>query len=364
MVKTSFDVPIGTSLCYDAEMAQSIQNFIRLRKPRWDRLEQLIRALERGDLKNRTSWNPLELAGLYREAAADLARLQSFRSKGALPEDLETYLNQLVGRAYGQIYRAPPPRMSALWEFLRSTFPAVFLKTVPWTLTAFGIFFVCALYGFVVTLTDDSFIPLIVSPKLIREVEEGKVWFDSIVAVSPLASSRIMTNNISVCFLSFALGITCGLGTVYIMASNGLMLGALAGLCHIHGLDTPFWSFVLPHGVIELTAIFISGGAGLLIGTALLFPGDRTRKDALARQGREAGRLVIGCVPLLVVAGVIEGFVSPTMIPATVKYSLAGFLFLILLAYLVSPFFTKDPGALPPGTASWPLKRAFREGGP
>ena len=332
-------------------MAQTIQTFIKSRKPRWERLEVLIRALERGHKKNQPAWSPLELARLYREATSDLARLQSFRNEASDPGDLEIYLNQLVGRAYGRIYRTPPPSWTSFWTYLRFTFPETFLKTAPWTLTALGIFLLGSVYGFLVALTNDAFIPLIVPPQIIQKVEEGKVWFDSILAVRPLASSMIMTNNISVCFLSFALGMTFGIGTFYIMAFNGLMLGVIAALCHTHGLGIPFWSFVLPHGVIELTAIFISGGAGLLLGTALWVPGDLTRKEALARRGRQAGLLVIGCVPLLIVAGIIEGFFSPAPIPVVLKFVMAGILFVLLLMYLLSPLLIKAPSASPPSNA-------------
>ena len=276
-----------------------------------------------------------DLGRLYREATADLARLQAFREKGAHPEDLEAYLNQLVGRAYAQIYRNPATKWTGFWGFLQVVFPETFRKTAPWTLIAFGIFALGFAYGFVISLNDETFINLIVSPHIIQQVEEGKVWFDSILGIQPLASSMIMTNNISVCFLAFAFGMTFGLGTTYLMAFNGLMVGTIAALCHIHGLDVPFWSFVLPHGVIELTAIFISGGSGLLLGTGLLLPGDLPRKDALIRQGRRAGRLILGCVPLLVVAGVIEGFFSPAPIPTPLKFAMAGVLFALLLCYLL-----------------------------
>lgn len=332
-------------------MAQTIQNFVKSRKPHWERLETLLKSLERGHKKNQPAWNPLELASLYREATSDLARLQSFRKAASDPEDLEIYLNHLVGRAYGRIYRAQPPSWTSLWTYLRSTFPQTFLKTAPWTFTALGIFLLGSVYGFIVALTNDAFIPLIVPPQIIQRVEEGKVWFDSILAVRPLASSMIMTNNISVCFLAFALGITFGIGTFYIMAFNGLMLGVIAGLCHTNGLDIPFWSFVLPHGVIELTAIFISGGAGLLMGTALWVPGDLSRKEALIQRSRQAGLLVLGCVPLLIVAGIIEGFFSPAPIPAAPKFFIACLLFLLLLFYLLSPRLTRAPAASRPNNA-------------
>jgi uncharacterized membrane protein SpoIIM required for sporulation len=192
---------------------------------------------------------------------------------------------------------------------------------------------------------DDSFAPLIVSPAILRMVEEGKVWFDSILAIRPLASSMIMTNNISVTFTAFAFGIFCGLGTVYVLAFNGLMVGTLAALCHIHGLDVPFWSFVLPHGVIELTAIWIAGGAGLLLGSGLVAPGDLPRRDALVRRGRRSIELILGCVPLLVVAGVVEGFVSPSHVPAGLKFATALVLLILLLFYLLSPAVQRQKSA-------------------
>ena len=333
-------------------MVQSIQSFTDSRRPRWERLETLIHRLERGKYRDVEPPMLKDLGRLYREATADLARLQAFRERGALPEDLETYLNQLVGRAYAQIYKNPPPRWASLWKFLFFTFPETVRKTAPWTLIALGIFMLGACYGFVVSLYDDSLISLIVSPHIISQVEDGKVWFDSILGIQPLASSRIMTNNISVSFLAFALGITFGLGTAYIMAFNGLMVGTIAALCHNHGLDIPFWSFVAPHGVIELSAIFIAGGSGLLIGTGLLLPGDLPRKEALNQRGKEAGKLILGCVPLLVVAGIIEGFFSPTHISPVYKFSFAGVLFLLFLCYLLLPI--KKPSPLKKGTPALP----------
>jgi uncharacterized membrane protein SpoIIM required for sporulation len=318
-------------------MAQSIQNFLQSRKPRWERLEAIIQSLERGQVRGLTAADLLDVGRLYREATADLARLQSMRGRDLPPSDMEVYLNQLVARGYGQVYRTPPPRWRSFWRYLRFTLPATFRETAPWTLFAVLAFFLGFLYGLGATLLDSAFVPLVVPPDLIRKVEEGKVWFDSILSVSPLASSRIMTNNISVSFLAFAFGMTFGLGTLYLMVFNGLMLGALAGLCHTHNLDIPFWSFVLPHGVIELTAIFMAGGAGFLLATALFAPGDLPRKEALIGRARQAGRLALGCVPLLVVAGLVEGFFSPALIPASIKFTVAGVLLALLLAYLLMP---------------------------
>ena len=324
-------------------MTQSIEKFIESRRSHWERLENLIQALEQGKARQLQPSDLPDMGRLYREATADLARLQTFQEAGTLPDELVDYLNHLVARAHGQIYRSPSPGWGYLWKFLRSTFPQTFRETAPWTLSALGIFLFGCIYGFAAGVFDDSFIPLVAPPHLVQKVEEGRVWFDSILAVRPLASSIIMTNNISVTFLAFALGITFGIGTIYIMAFNGMLLGTLAALCQLHGLGVEFWSFVLPHGVIELTAIFIAGGGGLLLGSALIAPGDLSRKEALVQQGRKAVRLILGCVPLLVVAGVVEGFLSPAHIPPWSKFVIAFILLALLLGYLLLPVAHSKP---------------------
>ena len=329
-------------------MAESIRKFIESRRPRWEKLEATIQSLERGRL---SASELIGLTRLYREATADLARLQTFQNQEGPEDELETYLNHLVARAYSQIYRSSPPRMASLWRFLQSGFPAAFRETLPWTMLALSVFMLGLAYGFITAISDNSFVALIVPPQLIQKVEEGTVWFDSILAVKPIASSWIMTNNISVSFLAFAMGITFGLGTLYLMVFNGLMVGTLAGLCYTHGLGIPFWSFVLPHGVIELAAIFIAGGAGFLLGGALLFPGDLPRKDALLNRARQAGRLILGCVPLLFIAGLVEGFFSPIHVHAGFKFGMAGLLLVLLLCYLLLPRATGALVSSRPGSA-------------
>jgi uncharacterized membrane protein SpoIIM required for sporulation len=345
-------------------MPQTILTFINTRKARWERLELLVKALERGETRKLSSSDLRDINRLYREATADLARLQAFRQEDSVPEELETYVNDLVGRAYGQIYRNPPPGWSSLWTFFRFTFPRTFRETLPWTLLALSIFGLGFAYGFGASLTDEAFIPLVVPPHLIQKVEEGQVWFDSIVAIKPLASSMIMTNNITVTFLAFAFGITFGLGTLYLMAFNGLLAGTLAGLCHTHGLSIAFWSFVLPHGVIELTAIFVAGAAGFLLASALIIPGDLPRKDALIQKAMQAGRLTVGCIPLLIVAGVIEGFFSPAPLAPSLKFLAAGGLFVLLLSYLLLPGTTKALSVSPPGSVPESRPKASTEAGP
>ncbi len=160
------------------------------------------------------------------------------------------------------------------------------------------------------------------------------MWTHSVVTVKPLASSGIMTNNLSVSFTTFALGITAGLGTVWMLALNGLLLGVVLGACWQAGMADQLLSFVAPHGVLELPAIFIAGGAGLLLAKGLLFPGLLPRRASLALEGGRAVRLVLGIIPMLIVAGTIEGFVSPSNLPQRLKYVLAAGLFCLLLLYV------------------------------
>jgi uncharacterized membrane protein SpoIIM required for sporulation len=163
------------------------------------------------------------------------------------------------------------------------------------------------------------------------------MWTHSILAVKPLASSAIMTNNMSVAFTTFALGITGGLGTIYMMVLNGVMIGVIGMACWLAGMSVALWSFVAPHGVLELPAIFIAGGAGLRVGLGLLFPGTLPRRDSLASAGTEAVRLLVGVVPILILAGIIEAFISPTALAPSLKFRMAAALFVLLVFYLFRP---------------------------
>jgi uncharacterized membrane protein SpoIIM required for sporulation len=136
--------------------------------------------------------------------------------------------------------------------------------------------------------------------------------------------------------MTFASGITAGIGTLYLLFFNGMMLGVIGVACGTHQMSVPLWSFVLPHGVLELPAIFIAGGAGLRLAQALLFPGILSRRDSLATGGTDAVRLLVGVIPMLIVAGTIEAFFSPSGTPALLKFIAAATLFILLVAYLWS----------------------------
>jgi len=172
------------------------------------------------------------------------------------------------------------------------------------------------------------------------------MWTQSVVAIKPVAASSITTNNLTVAFTVFALGITA-VGTVWMIVFNGLLLGVVGAATWRAGMALALWSFVAPHGVLELPAIFIAGGAGLEIARGLLFPGLLSRRESLAHAGGRASRLVLGSLPLLLTAGTIEGFFSPSDAPVAMKFTLGAVLFTALLAYLFGAGRAPDPTATP-----------------
>jgi uncharacterized membrane protein SpoIIM required for sporulation len=169
---------------------------------------------------------------------------------------------------------------------------------------------------------------------MVQKIQRKEMWTDRILSVKPQASSAIMTNNMSVSFMAYVAGITAGLGTIYMMFFNGLLMGVIGVACSLAGMSLSLWSFVAPHGALELPAIFIAGGAGFKIAHGLLFPGMLPRRDSLAAAGREATSLVLGIVPMLIIAGTIEAFVSPTGLPVPLKFAMSAALFTLLNVYL------------------------------
>jgi uncharacterized membrane protein SpoIIM required for sporulation len=304
--------------------------WLEKRRPHWLRLEQLVALSGRGSIASLKSTELQELALLYRQSASDLATVR----EDPASKQLAVYLNQLLGRAHNLIYMGRKASRRGIWTFYKDIYPAIFRQTFPDTLVAFVLFLAAGFAGFLMGLADPSFTRHFLGPQMIQTIERHEMWTHSIVTVKPLASSAIMTNNISVAFSTFALGITAGIGTVWMMLLNGLMMGVVAVACWREGMSLPLWSFVAAHGVLELPAIFIAGGAGLGIAKGLLFPGSLPRRESLVRAGAQSVRLVLGTIPMLLVAGVVEGFVSPTDLPASLKFLLAGALAILLVLYL------------------------------
>ncbi len=304
--------------------------WLEKRKPHWSRLEQLLERVTSKGFKSLTRSELQELSLLYRQIAADLAALRE--DPGSV--HFARYLNQLLARAHNTIYSAHRASPAAMIDYFWSAYPRIFRQNLSYCLAAFFIFLGSAAVGVALTYHDPDFKVKILGPQMVETIERHEMWTHSIVGIKPVASSAIMTNNMGVAFMSFAAGITGGIGTIYMMIFNGLLIGVIGTACWFAGMSLQLWSFVAPHGVLELPAIFISGGAGLRLAYGLLFPGFLPRRESVARAGTEAVKLLLGTIPILVIAGVIEAFVSPTGLAVPLKFGLAGALFVLLLTYL------------------------------
>jgi uncharacterized membrane protein SpoIIM required for sporulation len=243
--------------------------------------------------------------------AADLARARTQQVGKTLIQSLQS----LTTRAYTQIYQGSRRQeWQAAKEFYLWGFPQVVQQTFLYIATATAMFVFGGLIAWWYAWQDPSFMSLVVPERLISLVrDKHELWMGSIVGIEPLASSNIMMNNILVSFGAVAGGIT-------LVGQNNLAY--------------PFWAFVFPHGALELPAIFFAGGSGLLLARAILFPGKYRRLDALKFYGSLAVQLVFGIVPMLIVAGLIEGFFSPNpIIPDPIKYLFGMGLFVVLVRY-------------------------------
>src|SRR5205085_7602391 len=235
-------------------------------------------------------------------------------------------------------YRADGDWLPRAGRFFTHDFPQTFRRTWRYTATAFAVFIIFTAVAFFGTRHDPDFSEFAGISPFFREVviNHRTHWWEDLNEANQIGSSQIFTNNIRVTFYAFALGAIFGLGTLYVIAFNGAMFGAILALTYRAGFGNDLLlGFVISHGVIELSCIFIAGGAGLLIGTALSMPGNLTRADALKSRGIEAVRLIVGCIPLLVVAGLIEGFISPAPINSAIKFAVAGVTGVVLYSYLL-----------------------------
>jgi uncharacterized membrane protein SpoIIM required for sporulation len=303
--------------------------WIEKRRAHWTRLEALLALGQRG-VSRLTHDELRELALLYRQTAADLSTARGHRADAQLAR----HLNQLLGRAHNLIYSGQAPRPRGLVAFYTRTFPQTFRATWRYSFAATVLFLIGAIVGGGVSLADPGFQRFILGGPMMDTIERREMWTQSIVTIKPLASSAILTNNLSVAFAAFAMGVTAGLGTAWMMVLNGLLIGVVGTACFRAGLSLSLWSFVAPHGSLELPAIFIAGGAGLILGRGLLDPGMLPRREALAESGGRAVRLLLCVIPLLIVAGAIEGFISPVALPPAPKFIIGAAMLVLLILYL------------------------------
>ena len=311
----------------------NIQRWLARRQPSWRDLDTLLKKAEKQGLKALDANEIRQLASLYRSVSADLARARTNQAGDLITQDLQS----LATRGYSQIYQGSRRQeWQAIGSFYRWGFPAVVQRSRGYIALATGLFLLAAMVSWWLAWRDPTFLALVVPAHMIEQVRDrGELWTGSIVGIEPFASSNIMINNIKVSFAAVAGGMTGGLFTAIAMLFNGVLIGSVGALVGQNNLAVPFWAFVFPHGALELPAIFLAGGSGFLLARALLFPGVYRRSEALKLYGAQAAQLVYGIVPMLVLAGIIEGFFSPNpAVPDLLKYAIGIVLFAVLVWYL------------------------------
>jgi uncharacterized membrane protein SpoIIM required for sporulation len=311
---------------------QNLKRWIARKESGWKQLDALLSTAEKKGLKSLNGRDIRALASLYRSTSADLAKAQTNQLGQTLIQSLQT----LTSRGYSQIYQGSRRQeWRSVLEFCRWGFPKVVQQTIGYTALATALFLVGAIVAWWFSWQDPSFLALVVPDEMIVKVRDrGELWMGSIVGIEPLASSGIMINNLTVAFRIIAGGLTAGLLTIWALVMNGVFLGGVGCLVGQNNLAYSLWAFVFPHGSLELPAIFLAGGAGLLIARALVFPGQYRRIDAFKVYGQQAAQLVFGIVPMLVIAGIIEGFFSPSpIIPEPFKYLAGSGLLWLLILY-------------------------------
>lgn len=307
--------------------------FVERRSGTWQRLEDLLKRVERRGVGALTPDEIFEFGRLYRATTSDLAYAQGRAYDGALLE----YLNRTVARAHAQVYaRAPESGMRRIGEFYTRTFPQEFRRSLPYIAICTAITIACAVVAYVRIRNHptDAYALLpkfLVSEKIRKSLHDSNFAFDA--SFAPTMSAMIIMNNVKVAIIAFAGCVTLGALTVYIIGMNGVMLGGMGALFTNAGFGSDFWATVAPHGVIELTAIQISGAAGLLIAAAMVYPGRMRRRDLIVANARRAGTLILGVASMLVVAGTIEAFVSPRRLPESIRIAVGLFTALMLILY-------------------------------
>jgi uncharacterized membrane protein SpoIIM required for sporulation len=306
-------------------------------KQRWDDLAKLLDRVDRRGYPSLSVDEVKQLCRLYRQVTVDLSRA---RTNGDDPE-LIHFLNHLAARAHGHVYASRKVDLRPLLGFVIRGFPQLVRRRGPFVLVASGSLLVTAFLSYLAvirspqlaySLFDENIVEM-ENIRLERQQGEYRGNFTFELSASPVVALGIILNNVRVAIMVFAFGALGCLPGVLLLLYNGRMLGTLTGLVAIHGFVGDFYALILTHGVLELTAICISGSAGLILGWALMAPGVYSRREALRRAAPDAFGLLGGAAVMLIVAGHIEAYITPHFSQA-VRWTVAVLSALFLIAYI------------------------------
>jgi uncharacterized membrane protein SpoIIM required for sporulation len=304
---------------------------------KWQTLEAYNKRLSRKGIAALNQEEIKEFTGLYRNLSHNLAY-----SKANFPKsDITVYLNQLIGLSHNYIFVREEKGISSVKYYITQGLASSLKENRYYFWASLSLFMAGFIFCLVLVLIRPEFsgffFPGINANDLNLDPQGGDSW------VYPMFASFIMTNNIRVSFMAFALGITAGIGTVYVLFYNGMVIGALSAVVISGGASqASFWAMILPHGFIELTAIFISGACGLMIGKAILTPGRLKRKDSTVKAAKKAAYFIPAIVIMLVVAGIIEGYFTPLNVSPVVKIMFAFVTLFMMIVYYIRQNRTVD----------------------
>lgn len=329
----------GVASRSDTGMQREQHAIVALGLKRWNDFATALDAAYTRGLSRMAPDDVSSLVARYREMTTDLARLQT-ASRGRNTDSL-FYVSRLVARGHNLLYRQRGHSIGAVVSYMAVTVPSEVRRSWRPIALAVLLLFGPAVVAYTAVVREPAIAKQLLPDEMISRATEGverekrgEGYVSIPEEIRPVVASKIISNNVTVTYLTFAMGLTAGIGTVLLLVFNGVAIGSGVGLFASRGVARLILAFIAPHGVLELSAICIAGGGGFLIAKGILLPGDRTRRDAVVENGRRAIDLIAASSLLLLVAGTLEGLVSPRVWPLSWKLGISGGTAVLMLAYL------------------------------
>lgn len=312
-------------------------DYARFEKLRRQSAEEFERALATARRRPaELTYEGLEgLAVRYRQLLHDHA-LAAARYPGT---SIARRLKRLVLAGTHYLQRDQGERPPGPIRFFAEIFPAAVHRLTPWIGVTAALFLAATLFGLSLATVEPAVGSTFLTPAMVEGLKRGELWTESIFSVTPgsYVSSRIATNNLSVAITAWAGGAMAGLGALYVVLMNGLMLGVIFATTAHYSMSGALLEFISAHGPLELTLILVSAGAGLALGTSFLIASDRPRAEVIRDASRDALVVLAGCLPFILLLGFVEGYVSPAEVAPAFKAALGVLLEALFLSVAWRP---------------------------